>query len=68
MADLADKMSINYTRKECATEAANEASAIALYVKDGGRMCEWHSVDANVRHFYRLAAIKNPPGHDGAGG
>ena len=36
----------------------DEDRAIALYVKDGGRMCEWHAVDAQVRHFYRLAALE----------
>ncbi len=41
-------------------EAEVESRAIALYVKDGGRMCEWHAADAQVRHFYRLSAAKDP--------
>lgn len=39
----------------------DEDRAIALYVKDGGRMCEWHAADPQVRHFYRLAALGARP-------
>jgi hypothetical protein len=35
----------------------DEDRAIALYVKDGGLVCEWHAIDALIRHGYRLAAI-----------
>lgn len=36
-----------------------DAAAIALYVKDGGDTRLWHSDDHQVRHAYRLLAVKN---------
>lgn len=43
-----------------------ESRAIALYIKDGGLVCEWHATDNIVRHGYRLLAAlaenEKPPG------
>lgn len=46
-----------------------DSIAIALYVQDGGRMCEWYATDFRVRNAYRLLAAKEKAARpDGAGG